>query len=571
MIKIYKYFFLWRIFTIQSLKNNKMRKQDNNIFKKSTYIIFLLFFFVGVFTYKDYGISVDEEFERRVGFYWLEYVLSLTSFDNLYNFALLKLNEITGFTLPTAKDHKFYGVIFSLPMALLEIIFKINDPREYFYLRHLSNFGLFFASSIFFYKLLLNRFSKYNIALIGTLFFILSPRIYGSSFFNSKDIVFLSLVSIALYYCIKSIEKASYRNLFVFSIFAAICTSSRILGIIFPISFIIFYFLSFFQENKNLNKIIFFIISYLIFLIIFWPALWENPIENFLLAFKYFSDLQGYNIKMFFNGEYIHAHYLPYNYIFTWILITTPMLYIALFLVGYFHIFKRFFIRFINIKEKSNYPDLWRDVNEKKDLFMLFILTSVIFYLIIFNVILYTGWRQIYFLNVFIIYISTCGLYKIHIDLQSKIKPNIQFGAIGLFLIFIIYKMIIYHPYQNLYFNSIFNKDVHNKFEVDYWGLSGKKFLETILILEKNKNPIKIGVASFLPLERSLKLLSKEKKEKIIIVGQDYEKADYIYTVFISEVDINGNDKYKIPSNFTKIDEFILDGIKVYEAFKKTN
>jgi hypothetical protein len=129
--------------------------------------------------------------------------------------------------------------------------------------------------------------------------------------------------------------------------------------------------------------------------------------------------------------------------------------------------------------------------------------------------------------------------------------------------------MIIYHPYQNLYFNSIFNKDAHNKFEVDYWGLSGKKFLETILILEKNKNPIKIGVASFLPLERSLKLLSKEEREKIIIVGQDYEKADYIYTVFISEVDINGNDKYKIPSNFTKIDEFILDNIRIYEVFKK--
>ena len=107
-----------------------MIEQDNNIFKKSTYIIFLLFFFVGVFTYKDYGISVDEEFERRVGFYWLEYVLSFTSFDNLYNFALLKLNEITGFTLPTAKDNQFYGVIFNLPMALLEIIFKNLFPKS---------------------------------------------------------------------------------------------------------------------------------------------------------------------------------------------------------------------------------------------------------------------------------------------------------------------------------------------------------------------------------------------------------------------------------------------------------
>ena len=56
-----------------------------------------------------------------------------------------------------------------------------------------------------------------------------------------------------------------------------------------------------------------------------------------------------------------------------------------------------------------------------------------------------------------------------------------------------------------------------------------------------------------------------------VFTYKDYEKVDYIYAVFISEVDINGNDKYKIPSNFTKIDEFILDGIKVYEIFKKTN
>ena len=131
--------------------------------------------------------------------------------------------------------------------------------------------------------------------------------------------------------------------------------------------------------------------------------------------------------------------------------------------------------------------------------------------------------------------------------------------------------MTVYHPFQNLYFNSVFNQGVHNKFEVDYWGLTGKKSLEKILVLEKNKKPIKVAVASFMPLERSLVLLSKEDRKKIIIVGQDYENADYVYTVFISEVDINGNDKYKIPSNFTKVDEFILDNIRIYEIFKKNN
>ena len=131
--------------------------------------------------------------------------------------------------------------------------------------------------------------------------------------------------------------------------------------------------------------------------------------------------------------------------------------------------------------------------------------------------------------------------------------------------------MVSYHPYQNIYFNSLFNNNAHKKFEVDYWGLSGRKFLEEILILEKNKKIITIGVASWLPLERSLKLLDKKDRLRIKIIGQELQNADYIYTNFISEVDKNSNDKYKIPTNFTKINEFILDNVTVYEVFKKSD
>ena len=109
---------------------------------------------------------------------------------------------------------------------------------------------IFFKARIFFYKLLLNRFLNNNIALVGTLFFVLSPRIYASSFYNNKDLVFLSLATIALYYCFKSLEKINYKNLLIFSIFAAMCTSSRIFGIIFPVFFnILFSF--FFTKYKN--------------------------------------------------------------------------------------------------------------------------------------------------------------------------------------------------------------------------------------------------------------------------------------------------------------------------------
>ena len=174
-----------------------LSKDKNNISKKIIYLFFSVFFLIGIFTFKDYGLRGDEIFERQTGFYWLNYILSFTPFNDLKSIVAIKVEQnifyqqIKGLTLPRTEDVPFYGVIFSLPAAFLEIIFKIDDSKKYYYLYHFLNFGLFFIASIFFYKLLLNRFSNINIALVGTLFYVLSPRIYASSFFNNKDLVFL--------------------------------------------------------------------------------------------------------------------------------------------------------------------------------------------------------------------------------------------------------------------------------------------------------------------------------------------------------------------------------------------
>ena len=150
-----------------------MKQKDKKISQKIIFLLFSTFFLVGLFTFKDYGISVDEEFQRSSGFYWLNYILSFTSLDELKNLVGIKLNQIKGFTLPSPAYNPYYGVVFDLPTALLEVILKIDDPKNYFHFRHLLNFTLFFVGSIFFYRLLLNRFSNYNISLVGTLFFVL--------------------------------------------------------------------------------------------------------------------------------------------------------------------------------------------------------------------------------------------------------------------------------------------------------------------------------------------------------------------------------------------------------------
>ena len=44
-----------------------------------------------------------------------------------------------------------------------------------------------------------------------------------------------------------------------------------------------------------------------------------------------------------------------------------------------------------------------------------------------------------------------------------------------------IYNLVTLHPFQYVYFNSIFEKKANKLFEIDYWGLSNKFSLEKIV------------------------------------------------------------------------------------------
>ena len=64
-------------------------------------------------------------------------------------------------------------------------------------------------------------------------------------------------------------------------------------------------------------------------------------------------------------------------------------------------------------------------------------------------------------------------------------------------------------------------------------------------------------------------IYSDKNKKKIKLVNQKFDRADYIYTNNISEVDKTVNDKYNIPKNFKKFYELIIDGAVIYTAYKK--
>ena len=186
------------------------------------------------------------------------------------------------------------------------------------------------------------------------------------------------------------------------------------------------------------------------------------------------------------------------------------------------------------------------------------------------NLNLIKGWTHFLFINFFLIYFATISIYVIFILLKkNKIIISILVSIFSLFTFELIYKLFIYHPYQNIYLNNLVN--VHDKslYEVDYQSLSRTDAIKEIIKDSKDDN-IVVATASWTPLKNGLSLIPKNKRKNIKFIGTANKKiADYIYTNYFYDVDIRYNNKYLIPNNFYLFKTLYIDDIKVYSIYKK--
>ena len=529
-------------------------------FQKKIYLISYLLLFIylilGIFIYDDYGISWDEHFHRISGF------VSLNFFRDLFGFDIYPgLEHKTEFF---KEDTKLYGILFDLPMAYLEKKFSLNDSQEFYYLRHFSNFFIFYISSIFFYLILIRRFNVL-LSLIGLLFLILSPRIFADSFYNLKDSVFLSFFIISLYFSIRFIDHPSYKNALLSALTCSLSVGIKILGIISPFIVIVFFFLQFIDSKiflkKNISILAFFILLFISFTILFWPYLWSDPLSNFIKAIIHFSS-QPWPGTVFYLGNYISAQNLPWHYPIVWILISTPIIYLVFFLIGSFFVLKRLVKRFLNLSLDKTYNDLWRGKKERMDVIFFLIFYFTLFLIIILNSTLYGGWRHLYFIYPCLIFISIKGIEYILMLFKTK---YLLFLLIP-FLLSNSFWMYKNHPYQFLFFNKLATNKPQNLFELDYWGLSNITVLN--YIIENNENyTSNIYVFSKSPYALSTYLLDKDKRERVKFV-KNVSDADFLVTNHYYQkgnpIDIDNNlkNKYKL------LKEFTLDGMTFNSIYK---
>ena len=250
----------------------------------------------------------------------------------------------------------------------------------------------------------------------------------------------------------------------------------------------------------------------MLLLYIFWPHLWVDPINNFLEAFFFFSQVP-YFANVYFFDELVDARNLPFYYLPVWIFVTTPEIIIFLFLLSLVLLM----IKFFNKKDR-NY-----EIIENIYFTLVFIIIPILLNIIL-KTVLFDGWRHFYFIYPFIITIGMCSMNYFYKRILRKFFEVI----IYLNIFILIFWNISNNPFQYLYFNKLLlGKNSLSIFEKDYWGISNKQLVEHVNNIEKGKIKWTFHGSN---LKTSLLMLNSEDQKKFEQINKDdYKKKYYVF------------------------------------------
>src|SRR5205823_5286256 len=201
---------------------------------------------------------------------------------------------------------------------------------------------------------------------------------------------------------------------------------------------------------------------------------------------------------------------LPWHYLPVWMLLTTPPLYTALFVVGAGRTLAALARR--PLRTLAEHP---------ADLGFLLAFAVPPAAVILLHCTVYDGWRHLYFVYPAFLFLAVLGLVTLY---EASRRLSARFPASpGVFLLgnalpvaATAFTMVQDHPHQYLYFNRLAGRDLHQvkaRFELDYWGLSCWKGLE--FLVEHDPSPELCVYAPTDPGVFNAFLLPKEQRRRL--------------------------------------------------------
>ncbi|UOQ80805.1 hypothetical protein [Hymenobacter sp. 5414T-23] len=442
-------------------------------------LFFSLLLLLGLWVYSDYGLSIDENQSRDNGMISLKHVLQRFDPD------LALWDPAFGpYTVPLSEHYdRDYGVMFEAPVCYVERLLRLETTRERFLFRHLATFLVCWGGCLAFFQLARRRFSSWKWGLLGTLWLVLSPRLFADFFYNDKDAVFMALFAVATNTGVRLLRRPSLRTAGWHALACAVTIDVRIMGVLLPAATLALLLVRVLYGEVRASKAL--VVSLVYgglttgLVVALWPYLWSAPLHNFLLAWRNMSVFRWGGEVLYF-GKMRAATSLPWHYAFVWMGITTPLLYVVPFLLGLVVV-----IRQIILRLRAGGLRLWATEQEMQDVLFLGLWLVPLLAILILKSVVYDGWRQLYFLYPAALLLALRGAWSLWhwrpAAGWAQYWPRLLAGVTLVSMGSIAVQMVRAHPLQNVYFNLLAGKDVPHRFEMDYWGVSYRQGLEYVL------------------------------------------------------------------------------------------
>jgi hypothetical protein len=475
-------------------------------------LLFVAALIIGLCTYKDYGIGWDEP-------------IQLNSGTIAYNYVFHGDQQLFSY-----KDN-IYGTGLEIPLVIMQKWLNLTDSRDIYLMRHLVTHVIFLLSVLAGYILVYRLFRNEFLASFAFIMLALAPRIYAHSFFNSKDVPFLSMFLFTFMLFQLAFEKDRKILFLLLGMSCGYATSIRVMGIMLAFFTLFFLFIDLWGNLKNaenkrriyLNSVLF-TIGFCFTLYINWPYLWKSPLQNFIASFSGLAHF-NYDAEVLFGGTNVKTTNLPWTYFPTWFIITNPVLWLIFGCVGLVRLLLDV------LKKPSQYLKNTPDRN-----FLLFLLCfwAPIIAVIGLNSVIYDDWRHLYFVYPPFVFIAIYMVHRIMQMLPSKfsmVVPAIcavQAAVIGLF-------MVKNFPFSQVYFNELVSHEkeyLRENYELEYWGCGFKQALDH-LVTTDTAQTIHIACNYNAPLSNNIMMLPAAERKRIEIIPiPQISKADYFVTNF---------------------------------------
>ncbi len=477
-------------------------------------VFFSALLVLGWTVYRDYGVHWDEIENQGFGY---------RSLNTIGYVLFKKAPDPNGLLGPAAHDWYHGGFFETLLAFLSKYIFRLQDSRDIILMRHMASFISYWLGLMAFYILCSLHFKKRSLALLGLLFFVLTPPVFSHAFYNTVDIAFMSVFTVNVLTLILLLRRTRVPYVLLHALVCAISFNVRFQGIGIAFLTIVMLIGTVISGRKEqparhyAAMTALFVLSLMMFTYALMPLLWIDFPTQARYLMQRLSESHWHQTILYL-GEYTSGNQQPWHYPLVWIAISIPLLYTFLMLIGLVR-------SLFQLSRNERYP------GEKSNviIFLFWFLTPLLIVVTQKSAYLYDGWRHLFFIYpaLVLFVLEGCRVLWGSAVRRGRLAQGLLISVLVLSFLWTARFMVTAHPYQHLYFNSLAGSDmrqIKERFELDYWGLSYREGLEYILAHDK-RDGIRIH-AQNVPGYYNIGILPEALRRRFGATG-DNEETDY--------------------------------------------